>query len=216
MLLTNLVTTFRDRTDKAVTVGAQGIHAMRFLPSHPSVQRLKEGGNVAANVQRLQSDASAKSDEPMSQGKAEYLCGKAVDSFMKDLLGGEARVAAARLNLPTPESNAAMTPAQLKAHLLTNFDGEAREAGLARISNAIDTFLLRELDFPEVVITDTNWGGAKGKIFHAIAPDPSTGKLVLWKKTEPQGSYERETDDWLEQGWEYIGEPAPPVGGGAG
>jgi hypothetical protein len=243
-LLSKVVGAFNGRTDKTVTVSVEGKHGMRAVPTHPSLDKLKNGPkSVAENVEEHLVKAGEKiatKDPPVPKEKAEFLCAKAVDAFLADHLKKPERVKAARENKPAGP----MKPADLKEHLLKNFQPEidkitrevteavnaeiekrsktskpmttveadkmkadltkTKMATLDPVFNAIDTFLLKEFDFPEFVVADTNWGSAQGKTFHVIAPDPSTGKPAMWKKEEPAGTFTREKEEWLDAEWKYV------------
>ncbi len=64
--------------------------------------------------------------------------------------------------------------------------------------------MMRDLDVPEFVIADTNWGDCRNHVYFVIAPDPTTGDPVLWKKTEPPGSLEPAGRAWVDAQWDSL------------
>ena len=77
-------------------------------------------------------------------------------------------------------------------------DPEAKKQDLG---SKIDELLIKEL-YAEFVVADTNWGDAKERSLHVIAPDPTTGEAKLWKKKVPSGSMAPVPDDWLADKWQ--------------
>ena len=58
---------------------------------------------------------------------------------------------------------------------------------------------------PQVVYADTNWGDGASHTFFVMMPDPTTGELRMWKRTDPPGDLSpmaRET--WVDKGMDIT------------
>lgn len=62
--------------------------------------------------------------------------------------------------------------------------------------------MMADLDVPSVTIADTNWGNGETHTFFVMAPDPTTGELRLWKRTEPGGAMTPEDRKWVDTAWD--------------
>ena len=189
VLLTGVVEKLMAQNDSMVIVSVSAIHAINLLPKHPSLDKLKSGDSVAANVQQHLKEASqtiaATSLEP---DHLAHLYDKALAGLVAD--------DQARNEAKATKPNRAMTPAEFKAHV--------RENAPSIDANAIDSFLLKELKYPEFTLADTNWGNQQEHQFMVIAADPSTGEPALWKKGDFTGAHERMESDWLEKDWKFM------------
>jgi hypothetical protein len=92
-----------------------------------------------------------------------------------------------------------VTPDKLleKVNALKKAKAEASE-------NAAKSNMIRDMAAPQFVIADTNWGSGLDHTFFVIAPDPTTGEPMLWKKTEPPGSMAPMEKKWLDTRWESV------------
>jgi hypothetical protein len=190
-LLANTVKTLGSSRETFVTVGVKGVHTMNFLPNHPSLQALK--GDVDRNLtDRVLTPSKMIAETPPEQERAQFLYEKALEALVDD----ENVLKSARLRKPGQP----LKPLQLRNYILTQTGGRIKE-------DQIDTFLLKELNYPEFVLADTNWGDARGHTLLVVAPDPSspTGELRLWKKDAFTGKMTREDDKWVNNDWEHLG-----------
>jgi muramidase (phage lysozyme) len=73
------------------------------------------------------------------------------------------------------------------------------------ISQGTAERLANAFPLPEVLIADTNWGGADSHTFFVIAPDPRSGELQLWKKDEVTGALSA-ADEYREASWTRMKE----------
>ncbi len=108
---------------------------------------------------------------------------------------------------PLPPDSPQPPPPVLEDHedrLKTEYKESRIKQKTDGVKKGIDNVLMKELAPPEFVIADTNWGGPTGHTMHVIAPDPCTGLPILWKKDEPGGTFERESDDWLTKEWGVL------------
>ena len=64
--------------------------------------------------------------------------------------------------------------------------------------------LMKDMAVPEFVIADSNWGSALNHTFFVIAPDPTTGEVLLWTKAEPPGTMTPAGRDWVDKEWASI------------
>jgi hypothetical protein len=82
-------------------------------------------------------------------------------------------------------------------------DLRSQHQGIA--AGLVDTLLIKELDVPQFVIADTNWGDASDQKQLVVAPDPSTGAPVVWKKGALAGDFQRLDDEggpaWMKSDW---------------
>jgi len=79
-------------------------------------------------------------------------------------------------------------------------DEKARE-----ISHDMGNRLVNAFPLPEVVIADTNWGGAGSHTYFVIIPDPRTGDLQLWTKDAVTGELSV-ADEYREARWKRVQE----------
>jgi len=70
--------------------------------------------------------------------------------------------------------------------------------------NRAKSALIRDMGAPEFVIADTNWGNPGEKTLFVIAPDPTTGDPIMWKKTVPPGSLSPAGRQWVDDQWAHI------------
>lgn len=74
------------------------------------------------------------------------------------------------------------------------------------IDKQVCTALINDLNLPKVTIADTNWGTSASHDYFTFAPDPLTGELAMWKRTDPPGTMTRLDDDWLGRQWNTLEE----------
>jgi len=66
-------------------------------------------------------------------------------------------------------------------------------------NNVIDN-----LEPPQFVIADTNWGNKDGHTFFVVIPDPITGEPKMFKKQEPSGKLTALEDKWINTAWQVA------------
>ncbi|WP_424984486.1 hypothetical protein [Microbulbifer sp. S227A] len=72
-------------------------------------------------------------------------------------------------------------------------------------NNAMLSELANDLGSPQVMVADTNWGDERTHTFFVAMPDPTTGELRLWKRTEPGGDLRPEDRKWVDTLWDRTG-----------
>ena len=220
-----------------IDLSTSGIHAFGGLPNHPSLDKLKEGGDPAAAIEKYilkPGEEMAKTD--LAVEKTGLLFDQQLDAMEGwDLFsGGAALLADARTKRPTT----AMKPSELKAHVdaatkpLRDYMARERakvwkkeqeDAGEVVSNGALaakveewkkdiaswsdDDFsnnIIDNLEPPQFVIADTNWGDKDGHTYFVVIPDPITGEAKMFKKTEPSGTLEALGDDWINTEWQVA------------
>jgi hypothetical protein len=101
----------------------------------------------------------------------------------------------------TDETAKGKTPAPAD---VTKKKAEIKKALKQAAENAAKDALLRNMDAPEFVIADSNWGGPLNHTFFVVAPDPTSGEPLLWEKTEPPGTMRPAGRDWVDHEWASI------------
>ncbi|MFC6639881.1 hypothetical protein [Sulfitobacter sediminilitoris] len=71
-------------------------------------------------------------------------------------------------------------------------------------SNRLASHLVEFCAPPEFMIADSNWGSGADHTYFVIAPDPATGKPLLWTKTIPPGKLQKAGRDWVDHEWAMI------------
>ncbi len=202
-LLVGLVNSLKGSPDDKVTLGVPN-HAERAMPKHPSLDRLKGGGenvDVAAAVEAEFVMAKETADNPLDEDKKAHVHEKALQSLIVEM-GLDLKAFRAKGKQATGNQK----PADLKQTILTHFREEYASkfvvgADFEKTFGAkVDALLIKEL-YPEFVIADTNWGDGEERIVHVVAPDPMTGEPKLWEKREPGGTMEPADDDWINGNW---------------
>lgn len=73
------------------------------------------------------------------------------------------------------------------------------------VKGALQGTLASGLSDPQVVLADTNWGGGEDHTFFVVAPDPISGKPMLWQRTDPPGSMQlAPSKDWIDREWQIM------------
>jgi hypothetical protein len=143
-------------------------------------------------------ETGAKANRPRAAMKPAALAA-AVKAASADYHTQVAETRAATWKTEEESNGRTVTPQALadkKAKLKGDFDTSCEDG-------AKDS-LIRDLGAPEFVIADTNWGDSRTHTFFVIAPDPTTGDPMLWKKTEPPGSLAPAGRDWVDREWKRI------------
>jgi len=70
--------------------------------------------------------------------------------------------------------------------------------------NDMKSALAEDMGAPEFVIADSNWGDSRDHTYFVIAPDPTSGEPILWKKAIPPGSLSPAGRDWVDHEWASI------------
>jgi hypothetical protein len=75
--------------------------------------------------------------------------------------------------------------------------------------NAAESSVVGNMEInPQYVIADSNWGSEADHTFFVMAPSPLTGKLQLYKRTDPPGTLEilglDQSADWLRREWAIL------------
>ncbi len=202
-----------------VTLETEGQHAFNATPKDPSLAKLLAGGKgkIAANVKthlvdKGQAIAAAKLPVEQAQGLFDKLM-----SDFEAANGTPAAVAALRADAATHRPTAEMTPAEVERAVAEASDGfldviastradpvGAKAGFKAWASNKTKTGLIKDLAVEEFTIADTNWGDQGNHVFFVVAPDPTTGEPIMWKKTVPPGNLVPAGRDWIDRKWTMI------------
>lgn len=78
---------------------------------------------------------------------------------------------------------------------------ELKQEGPRATAGELKAQLLKDMGGPEFVFADTNWGDATTHIFFVIAPDPTTGEPMLWKRNDPPGTLSVPEPKWAQANW---------------
>ncbi|MBL4916153.1 hypothetical protein [Szabonella alba] len=205
------------------TTGASANHAFNTLPNDPSVAGLQppDIGDKIDDVLIKPGQKIASTKLPAEQAAVvfEKTVLKVMDRVHPD---DREMVMEALKSLPA----ASLSPAEIKAEILkvltkhrTDKYVADREPGAdpARIEQVRQHFeaandkwigeklsnaLTEEMRPPEVVIADTNWGGAEGQTLFVMVPDATTGELGLFKKDVFTGKLTPAGDNWSNAKWD--------------
>ncbi|MEX0971041.1 MAG: hypothetical protein WD046_11420 [Paracoccaceae bacterium] len=64
--------------------------------------------------------------------------------------------------------------------------------------------IIDNLEPPQFVIADTNWGDKDGHTYFVVIPDPITGEAKMFKKQEPSGKLTALEDKWINTAWQVA------------
>lgn len=73
-----------------------------------------------------------------------------------------------------------------------------------RVENASSTVLVADLDAPQFVLADTNWGDPRTRTLFVLCPDPETGKPKMYQRKDPGGELTTLGEDWLKTNWMRV------------
>lgn len=216
-VLTGLVENFYGTSEEMLTIRTVGMHGFNALPNDPSLAKLKAGGkdNIAENIENeLVKPGETIKDTEFPAEKAAYLFDKATKQCIDDFIDDDPEWRKDLLkDIATRRPTGPMKPADLEARINEAIDvcsaQFADPAGAAAdmkemAAGKIKTAILKDLGGPEFVVADANWGGADNHVFFVVAPDPSTGKPLLWEKTVPPGSLRPAGREWVDKKWAKI------------
>ena len=85
-------------------------------------------------------------------------------------------------------------------HAKSKADLEKAFAKLTK--DASSTLLINELGAPQVVMADTNWGNERTHTYFVAVPDPVSGELIMWKRTDPDNTFSPAGRDWVDTLWD--------------
>ncbi|MFN4158316.1 MAG: hypothetical protein ACK4GO_07940 [Gemmobacter sp.] len=215
------------------TSGADAGHAFNALPKHPSMDKIRDPDS-AAKIQREliepgRAIASAKMPgaqaarlyqdqvEAMMQGRNEVVR-KALVGMMKKAPKADMTPAEIATRVMT-DARAAISTARAQAFIASDEPraNTARKAVILKFyEDAFDKDespsvearmreqLMATLQPPMVVVADSNWGGPEQQDYFVAAPDPISGELVMWTRTEPGGRMAPLGKNWEDGPWGWI------------
>ena len=64
--------------------------------------------------------------------------------------------------------------------------------------------LMADLEVPQFMVADTNWGSGQDHVFFVIAPDPATGDAQMFRRNDPGGKLTPVTEDWVKTNWLQV------------
>ncbi len=81
---------------------------------------------------------------------------------------------------------------------------EKKKAAEKWVESTSSNILIADLDAPQFVIADSNWGDSQSRTLFVLCPDPETGKPRLYKKDDPGGDMRPMDDNWLKTNWQRV------------
>lgn len=69
------------------------------------------------------------------------------------------------------------------------------------VENASLNILVSDLDAPQFVIADSNWGDPRTRTMFVLCPDPETGQPKMFERADPGGKLRPMGEDWLKTNW---------------
>jgi hypothetical protein len=212
----------------AATDGKDANHAFNLLLGSPDLDKLK-GPDSAKKIETTllkPGERMAKAAIPVEQAATLYL--QQVRSYRSDDMEDDL-ISALDGALKTPPIKP-MTAGELKNHLATALkpvlaakvaaeiktwkegkipkDEEVKkkraklEKSLAEgAGSSADAAFAEMFRPPSVDFADTNWGGPEDQIRFALAPDPASGELKVWKKNTFTGALSPAGDNWADAKW---------------
>ncbi|MEO6747702.1 MAG: hypothetical protein ABIN08_24740 [Caldimonas sp.] len=203
----------RNQGEDMVVMRTVGQHGFNGLPTHPSLAPLLDGGEkeLEANFKRQVVDkGKALHATPLPQARL-------LSMFRKDataLAGDDAGLLAQLMKEP-PDRD--MTPGEYQSYLgmaLRFASGagmghptEAQRLKGAEADSLVKRRMIEELDVPQFVIADTNWGRPDFHVYFVMVPDPITGDLNFFERIDPGGILKEPSGgaaEWLCKSWAII------------
>jgi hypothetical protein len=81
---------------------------------------------------------------------------------------------------------------------------ENRKSTKKMLDNAAATLLISELDAPQFMLADMNWGSGVTHSFYVICPDPETGAVKMYQRDDPGGTLTAVEDKWIKTQWMEV------------
>lgn len=203
----------RNEGEDMVVMRTVGQHGFNGLPTHPSLAPLLDGSeqDLPANFDRhvVQKGKSLR-DTKLPQSRLQAM-------FRKDAqaLAGDNPPVLQALLLEAPTED--MTPAAYQTHLslalrMASGGGlgmptDAQREQTARSDALVRNRMIQELDVPQFVIADTNWGADDVHVVFVMVPDPITGNLRFFQRIDPGGKLQDPpggAEAWLRKAWATI------------
>lgn len=226
VLLEGIITSQQGRGSDMVLMGTNGTranHAFNTLPNDPSVADLQPpdiGDKIDA---KLIEPGKKIATTKLSPEQTTVVYEKMVRQVMESVHPNDREtVMGALKSLPTT----GLSPAEIKAEVLKVITKQRTDKFIAErepgatperiedvrnqysainekwIGKQISFAMTEEMRPPEVVVADTNWGGAESQVQFVIVPDATTGELVLFKKDVFTGKLTPAGDNWTDAKWD--------------
>jgi hypothetical protein len=216
-VMENLLAGFGSSPPDMMTMKTQSIHGFNALPNNPTLKPLLEGpGSMSDKLKAALTDPGKKiAETKLAPERAAWHFDKAVAENRKFVDGWVKNAAS-----PTERS-------QLES-LRTQFDDKAKtlrptvemtpkeirdlvqqlRSGLfnhpEKCDDPVTGGFLDDLDVPQIVIADSNWGTGMDHTYFVVAPDPLTGQPLLWQKVEPPGTMTILDPKWIDDTWAVL------------
>jgi len=219
-MLTSLIASEQGKGGTMVPISTQGDranHAFNLLPKDPSRAGLAPP-DLGDKIDKKLVEPGKKlatTDLPVDQAVVVYE--QTIRSVLEDC-GESSRplVLAAMKTLP----QAAMSPEKMKAHVLASVTKHRVDDHFAKnepgatperieevrqffaannekwLAPKISLAMTQNLKPPEVVLADTNWGGADTQVQFVVIPDATSGELMMFKKDVFSGKLTPAGDNW--------------------
>lgn len=204
--------------DDYLTIDSRGCHEYNALPKEPSLRALigKTPQETKKNVEALEKRGQDIAAKALPLDRAQNLYERQTSLWidrMSDPTKRQELIKAIEDNRPT----APVTPGELKTRITTAnkvaMDAIAEQRGgtpqeIAERKVAFAEYsegealneLATDLAPPQVVYADTNWGDGGAHSYFVMMPDPTTGELRMWQRTDPPGDVKpMARKDWIDK-----------------
>ncbi|QYK40172.1 MAG: hypothetical protein KF887_12040 [Paracoccaceae bacterium] len=214
------------------TSGVDAGHAFNALPKHPSMDKIRDPDSAAKIQSELVQPGQRMASTKMPAAQAAKLFREQIEAMMESASEPmRAELVKAIKNAPTSDMTPSEVSAKIKTEVdaATTIAAQKRAdkyiaedepgANRARRREILDFYkdqvndeteaalrsrLVAELGPPMVVVADSNWGGAESQDYFVAAPDPMTGDLIMWTRTEPGGKMVPLGQNWEDGPWSWI------------
>lgn len=225
-LVENLDRTFGDREGPLVSLGTQGKganHAFNYLPKHPSREQITKPNSIASFQEKCRQEvAQRKIPAAKAAGMFERFCQMILEQWILD----RKLMTAMLKQVPRGPD---MSPAEFASHCVAASkdlqehicrvladreqknparDPKADPKDWSKLvansfTNEIKGIINGAYPPPTVKLADTNWGDTTNHVYFSVAPDPTTGDLMLYKEREPSGELKL-ADDYAVAEWQQL------------
>ncbi|MDK3075380.1 hypothetical protein QO034_20070 [Sedimentitalea sp. JM2-8] len=217
-VLGGLIDNLGDAPPDMLLVQTPGVHGFNLLPNHPTMKALMDGdGTTADKIRTKLTEPGARIattaldlDETLRQyDRCIAKIAEVYQGLVDDPKREEDSVKRYRKRLSQFQKAARkMRPeAGMRPKMIAELCEGIGTDGLNvdYVKGALQGTLASGLSDPQVVLADTNWGSGEDHTFFVVAPDPISGKPMLWQRTDPPGSMRlAPSKDWIDREWQIM------------